>query len=325
MSCFSRPCSKCTRRRARREAGLSLIEIVIALAAFTTLLVVSMQTITGLTESQAYVEGKARTRALAERIVELVREDVLYSTRLFQHRSASYALIEKMALPDMPLTDSRLPTSSAIGYFAPDPAGVIETGNLLFLLRTEPTIIADLDAVVPGMLWRVSTYRFVLYYLTGDEEYDLHRWASTVVADHHDIVRLTNQGQRHALVEVLLQQGIDFAWDSRAAPAASMYTLAIDEDPAPLTPETKVSMDQKFSAPSLVGARDCRIAANGTPAPLFVPSYARPTTYFPQGFEVKVDGNAIGGLLMVRIGLQQSIGNRTHGITATRQQSYRDQ
>ncbi|MEM7204294.1 MAG: prepilin-type N-terminal cleavage/methylation domain-containing protein [Planctomycetota bacterium] len=311
--------------RRRGEHGLTLVEVCVAMVATTILGIVAMQTVRGLATSQSFVEGQVRTRAIGERVMQAIQRDVAFSARIMQEDSAGRGLLAKMALADTPLEGSRMPQASALGYFERDPEGKVQAGNLLFILRNEPPELVDLGGSVG--IWRCTVYRFVCYYLTGHQEgLDINRWASVRVVRLPDVQRLADEAQRQALVGALGTKGIRYAWDPAAEEPESLFRFSPTSAPERLAAEARLPGAGRQAELRLLHARRAAIAPNGARAPLTVPCYARPTATFPHGFELKVDGTGLGGLLLVRLALVgTSRGGSDHRSLTERRLSFRDE
>ena len=117
-----------------------------------------------------------------------------------------------------------------------------------------------------------------------------------------------------------------YAWDPAAPAASALRTISSTGQIANLPTADLVAGDPTQTELQIFGTRHVGIAANAS-VPVDVPAFARATTTFPHGFEVKCDGDGSGGLLLIRLVGATPTGERRQvaAAEATRQIAFRQE
>ncbi len=296
----------------RSPSGFTLVELSIASAVLVVMSAVIVQSLRGLTTTQASVHGQAKVSSLAERVGARIESDVSLATRVFSEGDEARAFLAALDLAALteehgPLPGSRMPVATLTGVFEPDPADAVETGNLLLLVRRDGVATVDSTPEVagpplPSAPRRIDLFRFVVWYLHDGsvDGIDLSRWSSVRLARLQDIEAVADPVRRAVVVKGLGGSGVTMAWDPGAVAAGAFHTLDEDGVVAPLATATLISVDLAASEAGVLSKRHVGIAGNGRGA-MIVPRFARAVAGFPNGFELKRDGNGSGDLLLLRM------------------------
>lgn len=289
----------------RDESGFSLLEATVVGAVMTVLSVVIVQSLRDLSLSHAYARGQLVSAELAERVVRSLERDVRFSVWMFEGGVESSAYLARLATSGVVLAPgARLPQLTESGHFDPDPVGVPETGNLVFLGRSGSTFLADLSVAQDGSdIVRVDRLSFVFYYITRTAagDLDLGRWGSSQLARYPDIEAITDPLRRTEVLIKLHQDGVRYAWAPGKDAATALFEIQSSGWIAPLSPGAKISEDPAQRVLGFFGVRHAAIADNGAAPGTPIPLYAAAAGTFPGGFEVKLDGPPTGKLLLVRM------------------------
>lgn len=155
-----------------------------------------------------------------------------------------------------------------------------------------------------GEMRLMASFNFSAYYVSraSDGELDLGRWASVTLADYRDLEQIQDTQERSDLLAELHRMGVRFAWHPDLQLSHALYSIQ-DGWLEPLASSEKLPGNGDLCDAAMFQRQGLAIATNGSLPGEAIPKYARPdpTTGFPAGFEVKLDGPANGRLLMVRL------------------------
>jgi hypothetical protein len=310
----------------RHEQGMSLIEVSLACAVLIVMSVAIVQSMRSLSSTQTYMAESTKTSSLAERVASAIEQDVAHTVQMFAEDARGRGFLARMELGRTLLAGSRLPVSTTRGTFEVDPADEVQTGNLLFLARMMAPTLADAGESGAPELLRIDTLRFVVWFLESGEVtgVDVGRWSSAPVARLQDLAALSDPDRRARLCRSLWSAGIRHAWDPRVDPAAgALWAIDADGELAAMG-TARIPADPQQCELRILGRRHLGIARNGTTA-IDVPSFARAQPGFPHGFEIKCDGDATGGLLLVRLVASNRVDGQRQvaAAAATRQVAFR--
>jgi prepilin-type N-terminal cleavage/methylation domain-containing protein len=291
----------------RTTSGFTLIEVLISVTIVVLLSVMIVQSIRGLTTTQAHSEGQLKVVSLAERVVQDLARDVRFSIRVYTEGDDAQECLAHLALThDRMPADSRLPVAQNRGYFEPDPDDADLTGNQLLCVTRLPHVDVDVSEARDGSdLQRVDLYRFVVWHLArrADQRLDLVRWGSRAVASHPDLAAMADSGRRAAASLQLGESGVFHAWNPGASAGSEFFRIQPGSGeliPMDRTSE-RVGADPEQVQFELLSRRAAEIASNGGVTSFAVPAYAHARDDFPHGFEIKVDASGVGQLVLVRM------------------------
>lgn len=311
-----------------RERGVSLVEVAISVAVLAVMALVITQTIRSLSQADAAMRDDARTRSLAERIVEGIEVDVRATVRMFAEDDAGRGYFGRCNVVGLlgagasVLPGSKLPIPLPLGTFAPDTALQAVTGNALVLGRRDGVLVVPMPSGSPR---RVDMLRLVAWFLHGGGTtgVDLSRFTSARMARSSD-VSISDPELRTALLAGLYAAGVRYTWDDTARVEVGVLALTPTGGQRALATTEKIAFDPALCEARLLGKRNLGIAKNRS-VTVPVPRFAVAGSNFPHGFEIKRDGDGSGDLLLVRVVVATS-GDRSRRIVfaeATRQVSFR--
>lgn len=305
---------------SREDArGFTLIEVTLVCALVSVLTLMIVEALADLSRSQAFTRGQSRIAEAADRIMRNVVQDLTYTVRVFSDGPEGDGYLQRMDYPShQVMPESRLPTLIDIGYFAQDPEGEVETGNLLFFARYDQARKVSVELGGREQDVRIDTFRFGAYYLRLDAEgkLDLARWASVPVALLSDLMVIKSSAERVRALLQLHDDGLRFVWDKDAEPGASLFDLLEGGSTSAMAPSARLPGDPSQEQASIVGSLHARVASNGRVGGLWTPAYATAAgAGFPGGFEIKVDGPTTGKLVLLRLMLRAGPGGSADNFT----------
>ncbi len=312
--------------RDARSAGFSLIEAAVVSVVMGVLSLMVVQSLNGLSATQAYAEGQARISTLAQRAMQGLLRDTSFAVKVFSEDLSSAATLAMMDSATLhPLSESRMPVTQALGYFEPDGAGPIETGNVLFMACAQKPVVFEVLVEEELSKLRVDRFCFVAWYLSEgcDSLFDLNRWGSMPLARFLDVASIADEQKRVQACSHLRQEGVLYTWDpDTVGPSAFCWIsesgVLIPLGTAEGVPE-KVTVDPEQSRFSIFATKAVGVAPNGFSKQVRTPFYAEPRVGFPHGFEVKIDGSGMGRLLLIRLALTSNrLGRLPNSSTVSR-------
>jgi hypothetical protein len=283
------------------QRGMSLLEAVTASTVLAGLTVLIAQSMVNLSRTQEFTREQSQVNKVGDAIARGIERDALQAITVFEDDDRGRAYLAALELqPGSLLPGSLLPRSTARGYFDRDAAGTRETGNLLFLAADAGPAVIDLNGA--GDRVRVDRSRFVVYHLTPAPAgaIDLARWVGVLLARHADLEAISDAARRTEVQRRLYQSGVRLAWKDGASRSEGLFRIDTNGYLSLLPPEALVPRDEAASCEQLFGPRRIAIARNRELSSPPVPRYARAEGGFPQGFEVKLDGESTGRMLLVR-------------------------
>lgn len=282
------------------QAGFSSTELICVAAVMSILMIMvaeSMRTLAGVRGEQ---RAGFQLGDVSDRVARKLTSDVEFASRVFSSDAADLQTLAALDLGvDLIASGCRLPKLTSNGAFEPDPPGLQETGNVLFVARRgEKLEVGEED----GPTTRVQTYEFcVTAPMANDGSLDLRRFVSEPVLDYAALADFGSEEQRRDALQSLHEQGATYAWDPTVPPGSAFHVVTErgDLEPMPASKRIPCSEDGAWSRP--FSTRRMRVAANGDANKHPTPLYARPVGAFPGGFELKLDGAQQGKLLLLRM------------------------
>ncbi|MGE0143323.1 MAG: type II secretion system protein J [Planctomycetota bacterium] len=289
-------------RSRSREDGFTLLEAAIVFVVVTGLTAMITQSLISLSRSQRWSERRSVALNKVEKLVQAMSQDLEAGVRVYTESPTSRRLLGWLDLgPMAPSQSTVLPIATERGFFDVDAMGVRETGNMLLIARTLPAI--EVPTGVADRRARIDRYQFVLYCLHRDNDrLDLDRWASAPIARVEDIAAIPDAVERGAVVAGLHAQGVPLAWrrDEPVVENAFFHLLAGGRSPRMQPPAKIPSSAHELVRDPLLRSR-LMVASNGSAGSDPVPRYAHELPNYPHGFEVKIDGDGTGRLVLVRL------------------------
>ncbi len=281
--------------------GFTLLESLMAFTALGMLSVMIAESIAGLSRTQVHQADQVRVDEVATRFAREIRKHAGFASKIFTQGSYGDGYLAAMDTSATTLlAGSRLPLLTDRGYFDRDAPGSYEVGNILFIARSADVATLDLGS---GDFARISTYAFVLYYLREVEngKLDLAEWTSARIASLGDIREILDPLRKMNVLDELRSKNINFAWDPEQGRVRGLHRIVIGAT-QPLPPNEKIPANPLRCFPDLLSMRHMHVAANGS-LDIPIPAYgnASPGNPYPGGFELKVDGDDNGKLVMFRL------------------------
>lgn len=316
-------------RQPTREAGYSLIEVIIAasLVLMLAFLVLSMS-MSG-TEAQKYSERMTRVTEITQSLLGEMRNDLQSSVRLFHNDALGNAYIGLLDLTGLPAPSAaRLPTLDSAGFFDPDVVGSEKTGTSLLFARHAWT---DEFQATSGNSYRVDVYRMQSYYMAQEgvgaqpgsaTGMNLVRYVSEPLANGSQVDRISDPtdqaevlvhlrdatadlfGDLHDPVQVVWMVGQDPAMTSTLRQILADGSLS-DNSVAPRPVGSwQIVADPRQSAADMLSYRHHSIATNYAPGVMGVGSYGiidNSGDGFPHGFEVQLIGPSAARQILLHL------------------------
>lgn len=306
-------------RAPQRQAGLSLLEAVVALALVTLVLGLFYEMILGSLRASLFSESRNDLTVVSQRLTNSIHTDVIQAKLAFQEDALGmpYRDLVEDALPagiDV-WSPSRLPLiDQNTTVLGPDPGPnglATRTGNSLLIARQLAPLAVpwnhDADAATPEIEFLADRYQFAYYFLRANPErnfaglghyLEVLRAEGPVLADYFQLADISvNQAQVAAGVRAA---GIELAWNpGQPLDAPGFYDIsgggAFAPNPAPALALEVKSLLADFAGGRISGAMEYSVAPNPTASMHFqdpVPLYATASSGFPQGLEFQIVGGS---------------------------------
>ncbi|MEZ5963861.1 MAG: hypothetical protein R3F56_08460 [Planctomycetota bacterium] len=284
------------------ERGMNLVETMLVLLTLSIMSAMIINSMRRFTSAHAYSEGQARVSEVGDRVVRQMSDDAAFASHVFTTAGFASAYLAKCDLTGLTLFNPVAPTATEKGYFEKDVAGSPATGNFLLMAKAAEPFLADLVGD-RSQIVSATTYRLLLYGLVSqpDQNIDVARWVSQKLARLNDIERITSPVSRTVLCQKLYDKGFRFAWEPGRAVAAGLMAITASGSLRPLNPTERIPGENAELRSAMLKLQRMSVARNGTLPTVAVPAYAIANGDFPGGFEVKVDGNAQGRMILLRL------------------------
>lgn len=302
-------------QRTTETRGFTIVELTFVTLIVGVLALLMGQSIATLSRTHSYSRGQVRITDVSDAIAQVVTRDVGVSVRVFAADDAGDAYAAALDMGTAaPITGSRRPTFTNVGYFEPDLPTESSTGNMLLLgIREEPTTIVVRTVGAPDEGYRVDVLRFVCYFPTPvakSRAFDLARWGSVKIARLSDVMALSDALKRTKVIKGLAAVGIQYAWEPTQDRANGLFKLTTSGGAVLLSATERIPGDPAATRLSLAGTRRVGVASNDLLPQPRVPFYANANrangALFPGGFEIRIDGPSSGRLLLLRMVLVSS-------------------
>lgn len=305
---------------AQRQAGFTLIELVIA-ATLLGLMIMAVSTLSvSGAQAQEYARRLTRATEIAQDLVDEMRTELVSCVRIFGNDAegnASLAVFDLDGAPP-PISSTRLPSVDAMGTIRRDTVADPLTGNSLFLTRL---VWTDRFLGGSGREYMTDVYRWIYYYQTTEEDgptpgsaigLNLVRVSSEPLVDAAAIDAVTNVADRAALLQHLYEGTPDangirhppcqVVWRRGELPATSGtlreinpadWTLSNSPLAASGRPSPWRVLRREAVPRGLLSYRHHSVATNFAPVAAGVARFGLLTATgdgFPHGFETQVTG-----------------------------------
>lgn len=307
-----------TNRRENGASGFSLIELIVASALLSIMvLAVSTLSVSGA-DAQEYASRLNRVTELNQDMVDKMRLELVSSVRLFGNDAegaGNLAMLDLVGAPAV-LAGSRLPNVSPGVSIRTDTVGAEITGNSLFFTKLAWT---DRFVCTSGNDYLIDIYRWVYYYLSpvnggpapgNGIGLNLVRVVSEPLADSSSVDRITDPADQ---AEVLLHlhdatadadgrvhDPCEVVWRRGGDPTAVGTFRQVEEsdgslwdDPVGGRPDPWQILRAEPEIQGLLTYRHHSVASIYSPANFGVGRYGLVNTGgsgFPHGLEVQVVG-----------------------------------
>jgi prepilin-type N-terminal cleavage/methylation domain-containing protein len=295
--------------KKRNQAGVSLIEFLVALTIFAVLASLVTRALVMEQKYNSSVHNRMKLQVYGEMMTDNLRKQLSTTRLVFDSESLGADYWSKLSFSgDKPDAHALLPTIQPSGSFSPDWSGFDSTsvGNMLFWVK-----IVDPPAEVGDGVgsYVFDRFRFVVYFLVpyaGGKGYNLVSSESQrEYLDYNQIMTVLRSQPEYpeVFVDSLKSMGLDIVWRANAATAGNaFYNLSADLSKNSPINHTIIMKDSEevsgFS--NMSGAEHHGIAPNGEGVGLCVPKFAKASTGFPNGFEVLVAGPANARKVLLR-------------------------
>ena len=325
--------------------AVTLVEMLVVLALVLVAWGVFLEVSVGVVQDYDNLSGRHLVARWGQQIINDIRDDTLASRKYFEDdaRGTGYLDVMEMDAESPPLTSLRLPVIAENDSFGPDEPGNEKTGSALFFAKAQsPLVVTVPYQGIEDRTFRVSVYRFVLYYLAARPNQrigrfrgtlDLMRWASIPVADYDQVIAIQDPDPgdgidpRSEVVAAFVNEyGSTWLWDASRDATEAFYPC--DQfgyvSPVPLG-SVELPRDGTAGLRSAIPtaattnkhASVCWNAGHGGfEVGLAVPRFAVADTTgdgFPHGFEVQIVGPSGARELLLRLAIAKGT---TRGIAA---------
>lgn len=287
----------------RSECGLTSLELMAVAVVMSVLMVMVAESMRTLASVRGEQKASFTLGDVADRFARKITADVELAARLFTNRAEDLeylAAIEFEGGTDPLSSGGRLPILTAHGAFEPDPPGVPETGNILFVARRGPTLQLE-GPVLPLEHQHVSTFKWVVVLpATRQGATDMFRYVSDPLVDYWKLAEMDEVLRQDALLQ-LADAGIRYAWDSSAPRSSGLFSITDSGALVPMGSSDRIHVYEDPSGSRPFQQKRLNLVLDESDERYVVPQYARSQSGFFGSFELKVDGGDSGKLLLMRL------------------------
>lgn len=308
--------------RSNRESGFSLVEVTVALAIVSGILIIAYSLMEQTMRTAMFNESQNDLAVMAQRAVNELQSELLETRVVFEENALGQGYRSAMQLPAGAVvrTGSLLPLIETDTELAPDAAGARRTGNALLVARqlAPLSILYDHDgsSTTPDIEFLADRYRFDYVFLSPQSGSSFARRGPSLdlmmatSREYADYFQLNAMGPHlDTLAQKLMAKGLERAWNPGQPVDQAFHTLSGALDGSFDAPLRNPRIDVLRVRSLLPGVRGGRVSGAMSFSVAFVPpapaaslpirlpvSVYAPEDIagpgFPAGFEVKVAGPA---------------------------------
>jgi len=307
------------------EAGFSVVEVILVMAALAALGVMFGETMIVSLGADRYVSAFNAAATKGQRSSNEIEEDLTAARRVYSNdaEGRAYAAATdafgstRPSTVPKPIKSSLLPLTDPLGTFAPDTSTHQVTGNAALFVREQGSALIETEEGPSPRTLRFDLFRFVAYYLTkkpgptvggNPDRLDLIRWQSVPFASRVQAIAITDPTERaEALAALRADFGVEHLWEPGELVEAAFFE--VDSDGLVSTTPTEefvIRSDQMAGIHEFFLDKRSSVAWNGGETQVPVPKYGfrnDSTDGFPHGFELKIIGQAGSRQMLVRLAL----------------------
>lgn len=307
--------------RSNRENGFSLVEVTVALAIVSGIMIVAYSLMEQTMRTAMFNESQNDLAVMAQRAVNELQSELLETRVVFEENALGQGYRSALQLPAGTLVraGSLFPVVEPASELAPD-GTVRRTGNALLVARQLAPLSIRYDhdgsSVTPEIEFLADRYRFDYVFLSPESARPFARRGPALdlmmatSREYADFFQLNAMGPDiDVLAQRLMAQGLDRAWNPAQPIDQAFYTLSGALDGSFDAPLRNPRIEVRRVRSLLPGVRGGRVAGTMSYTVAFVPPSPAPpipirqpvSTYvsadaaspaFPAGFEVKIAGPA---------------------------------
>jgi prepilin-type N-terminal cleavage/methylation domain-containing protein len=316
MSFFARPPYS---TKHSREAGVTLVEVLCALALSGLITVIAVSTIQNWSRGVSAVDARLALIGISQSALTAADQGLQDCQRLFDRTSVGTGYLARVDFTGSPtlLSGSQLPRIEAIGALTPGSTSFVSTsvGNTLFFAATsDAEDLALTDSSSQTQSYRIDTFRFHLFYLAADASASLggkprrvlYHWISKRYADWGQLQRITDSAAVTGAMTALRNDNVFYSWDSTSDDVnAAFFNLQPTAVVADATHSIQRDQLVNLIAPRLRATVIVGVSPNTSAnysIPQTVPAYA-PTgsVDFPSGLETVIAGSGNDRKMLARL------------------------
>ena len=320
--------------RSSSGSGFSLIEVTVALAVVSALMLIIYSIMDQTLRASMFNESHNDLIIMSQRAMNTLQSETVQARQVFQEDADGADYRSALQIPSRypTWTTTLLPLLQSDSTMAPDTT-TRYTGNSFFIVRQlEPLSIFyddDGDAHTPDVEFLADRYRFEYFFLSPDSSrrfsssaytLDLIESTSIEYADYFQLSALT-QIQLRAIGAKIIAAGIARAWNPGQPLAGAFYTIpasgtwgaAISRPTIDIA--STISLFPELRAGRISGRMDYSVAFGSYPLPMPIAVFAKSDAslpQFPSGFEVKIAGPAKSRKVMTRVLLMSRYATSTY-------------
>jgi prepilin-type N-terminal cleavage/methylation domain-containing protein len=247
-----------TKQRSRRQRGVTLMEMMVVVAIFSVIFIISYTLLEDTVKTSLFLEEHNDLPVYGQAAVNAIQRELLQTRTVFEGTATSFGpgYFSALTFPaTFPLlAGSQLPVLNPTGTLVPDSAATRYTGNVLLIARQLPPAIVNglsigcATGASKNCSLAIDRYQFEVFYLTkvtGSQNFaatgyyiDIIQAKSVIYADYSQLNQWVSLGpsstDKTSVATALsgykdpftnVSQPTTQAWDSSVAVTSAFYTL----------------------------------------------------------------------------------------------------